>query len=455
MRLFNTLTGRLDPFEVTALPVRIYVCGVTPYDTTHLGHAFVYIAFDVLIRLIEHDGAPVQYVRNVTDVDDPLFERARQTNEDWQQIVRANISRFHDDMQVLGARPPDVEPYVSTEIDWMISLIKSLEAKGHTYAIGDRLYFRVRTFPGYGALGDTSREYQIQRSKETGNDPDLAGKEDPLDFLLWQPSQPDEPAWESPWGMGRPGWHIECSAMSLRYLGPQIDIHGGGQDLIFPHHENEIAQTEAFTAVHPFVRYWVHNGWLFINEEKMSKSLGNIITIREVLGKYGPDGVRIFVLSSYYRSPLNFSEESLESARAGAERLRLAASLPGGQNEPAADPEPYRQRFIQAMDDDLNTPAALAALFDLAREINRARDERRRADEALAVLHELAGVLGLTLREPEAPSAAGPFIELLVHLRNELRARKQFEVADEVRSLACGLAAHGFRNLDGERSNTT
>ncbi|MFN8532021.1 MAG: cysteine--tRNA ligase [Dehalococcoidia bacterium] len=387
MRLFNTLTGRLDPFEVTALPVRIYVCGVTPYDTTHLGHAFVYIAFDVLIRLIEHDGAPVQYVRNVTDVDDPLFERARQTNEDWQQIVRANISRFHDDMQVLGARPPDVEPYVSTEIDWMISLIKSLEAKGHTYAIGDRLYFRVRTFPGYGALGDTSREYQIQRSKETGNDPDLAGKEDPLDFLLWQPSQPDEPAWESPWGRGRPGWHIECSAMSSHYLGNQIDIHGGGADLIFPHHASEIAQSEAASGERPFSRFWLHCGLVRLDGVKMSKSLGNLIFTRDLLKRAGPDAVRLYLLAHHYRTGWDHDEKEFSAARALSEQLTmLAASAPA----PKDQANEQRAAALAALRDDLNTPAAIAVLRSLV-EVG---------SPAGAAIREIGEILGLRFGQP-------------------------------------------------------
>jgi cysteinyl-tRNA synthetase len=267
-------------------------------------------------------------------------------------------------------------------------------------------------------------------------------KEDPADFALWKGAKEGEPAWESPWGPGRPGWHIECSAMSYRYLGATLDIHGGGQDLIFPHHENEIAQSEAYSGKEPFVRYWLHNGWLMFSEEKMSKSLGNIITIRQGLDKYGADGLRLFVLTSHYRAPLSYSEEALESGKRAAERLRLAAMLPGGEGAPSdIEVESYRQRFIEAMDDDLNTPAGLAALFDLTREINRARDEGRGVDEAQATLRELAGVLGLTLREPEAAMGAAPFIELLVSLRNELRGAKQFELADRVRS---GLSELGI-----------
>ena len=272
-------------------------------------------------------------------------------------------------------------------------------------------------------------------------------KEDPADFALWKGAKEGEPSWESPWGPGRPGWHIECSAMSYRYLGETLDIHGGGQDLIFPHHENEIAQSESYSGTQPFVRYWLHNGWLTFGEEKMSKSLGNIITIREGLEKYGADGLRLFVLTSHYRSPLSYSEEALESGKRAAERLRLAATLPGGNGPPADVPvESYRERLVEAMDDDLNTPAALAALFDLARDVNRARDEGRRIEEPQETLRELAGVLGLTLQEPEAAMGAAPFIDLLVQLRNDLREAKQFEQADRARA---GLAELGITLEDG------
>jgi cysteinyl-tRNA synthetase len=262
-------------------------------------------------------------------------------------------------------------------------------------------------------------------------------KEYPGDFVLWKESKPGEPSWESPWGMGRPGWHIECSAMSLKYLGHPLDIHGGGQDLIFPHHENEIAQSESYTDDRkPFVRFWVHNGLMRLAEsdEKMTRHLGNLVPINEVIHKYGADGLRIFVLNSHYRSPITYSEESLEASRRAAERLRLAVATPGGVAEPAADPAPFKERFLAAMDDDLNSAGALGVLFDLAREINRARDEGRSAEEAQATLRELAGVLGLALAAPEGDSAAaGPFIELLVQLRDDLRTAKQFALSDKLR----------------------
>jgi cysteinyl-tRNA synthetase len=259
-------------------------------------------------------------------------------------------------------------------------------------------------------------------------------KRDPADFALWKAAKPGEPTWESPWGPGRPGWHIECSAMSYRYLGATLDMHGGGQDLIFPHHENEIAQAEGFTGVKPFVRHWLHNGWLTLDEEKMSKSIGNIITIREALDRYGSDGIRIFVMTANYRAPLAYSEEALEAGKRGAERLQLAASLPGGDGGAADIPgDEFRERFGASMDDDLNTAGALACLFDLAREINRARDEDRAIDHAQATLRELAAVLGLTLREREAAQGADAFIDLLIELRSDLRNEKQFALSDKVR----------------------
>jgi L-cysteine:1D-myo-inositol 2-amino-2-deoxy-alpha-D-glucopyranoside ligase len=385
MRLFNTLTGRVEPFVPMANPVRLYVCGVTPYDTTHLGHAFVYLTFDVLIRLLEHDGVPVRYVRNVTDVDDPLFERARETNEAWQAIVERNMAQFHADLETLGARPPDVEPRVSSETDEMIALIQALEAGGYTYAIGERLYFRVAAFPGYGALGGLSLEERLERAKSSGNDPSLPGKENPLDFLLWQPSQPDEPAWHSPWGPGRPGWHIECSAMASHYLGPQIDIHGGGADLIFPHHASEIAQSEAATGRRPFSRFWMHCGLVRLDGVKMSKSLGNLIFTRDLLATSGPDAVRLYVLSHHYREGWDHREEDLAAARALAEQLALFASSDSPPNDQALA---LRDAAVQALRDDLNTPAAVASLRSLA-EVGA---------PAGAAIREVGGLLGLQFR---------------------------------------------------------
>jgi cysteinyl-tRNA synthetase len=332
----------------------------------------------------------------------------------------------------------------------MIELIAGLLGREHAYRADGDVYFRVSSKADYGKLSGRHLDAELAGARvEPGE-----GKEHPADFALWKTAKPGEPAWESPWGPGRPGWHIECSAMALRYLGQTLDIHGGGMDLVFPHHENEIAQTEAYTGLQPWVRYWVHHGWLFLEEEKMSKSLGNIVTIRDALDRYGADAIRLFVLTSHYRSPLAHSEEGLEAARLGAERLRLAVSLEGdGRQPPPVDPAPYRERFLAALDDDLNTAAALAALFELAREINRGRDEGRDSEEARAALKGLAGLLGLTLKEPEAPDLVGaqPFIDLLVQVRDQLRAHKLYALSDSIRARLAELGVALEDTAEGTR----
>ncbi len=443
MKLYNTMSRRLEEFAPSGAEVKIYVCGITPYDHAHLGHAMSYIIFDVLRRYLEFRGYRVKHVQNYTDIDDRIIARANSLGHSFDQVAATYIDEFDQEMRDLNITPAHIFPRATQEIPTIVEMTERLIEKGHAYRANGDVYFRVRSKSDYGKL--SGRDVDSLRAGarvEPGE-----RKEDPADFALWKGAKPGEPAWESPWGPGRPGWHIECSAMSYRYLGATLDIHGGGQDLIFPHHENEIAQSEAYSGQQPFVRYWLHNGWLTFGEEKMSKSLGNIITIREGLASYGADGIRSFVLTSHYRAPLTYSEEALESGKRAAERLRLAATLPGGEG-PAADfeVEGFRERFVSAMDDDLNTPAGLAALFDLAREINRARDEGRGVEEAQAALRELAGVLGLTLREPEAATGAAPFMDLLVELRNDLRAAKQFELADTVRSR---LAELGITLEDG------
>ncbi len=443
MKLYNTMSRRLEDFTASGDEIKIYVCGVTPYDHAHLGHAMSYIIFDVLRRYLEFRGYRVKHVQNYTDIDDRIIARANSLGQPFDQVAATYIDEFDQEMRELNITPAHIFPRATQEIPTIIQMTERLIENGHAYRANGDVYFRVRSKADYGKL--SGRDIDSLRAGarvEPGEQ-----KEDPADFALWKGAKEGEPAWDSPWGPGRPGWHIECSAMSYRYLGATLDIHGGGQDLIFPHHENEIAQSEAYSSTQPFVRYWLHNGWLTFGEEKMSKSLGNIITIREGLERYGTDGIRLFVLTSHYRAPLTYSGEALESGKRAAERLRLAATLPGGEG-PAADieVEGFRERFVVAMDDDLNTPAGLAALFDLAREINRARDEGRSVEEAQAALRELAGVLGLTLREPEAATGAAPFIDLLVELRNDLRAAKQFELADTVRSR---LAELGITLEDG------
>ena len=437
------MSRRLEEFSPSGDEVKIYVCGITPYDHSHLGHAMSYIIFDVVRRYLEFRGHRVKHVQNYTDIDDRIITRANSLGQPFDQVAATYIDEYEQEMRDLNITPAHIFPRATHEIPTIIEMTERLIARGHAYEADGDVYFRVRSKSDYGKL--SGRDVDSLRAGarvEPGEQ-----KEDPADFALWKAAKPGEPSWDSPWGPGRPGWHIECSAMSYRYLGATLDIHGGGQDLIFPHHENEIAQSEAYSGEQPFVRYWLHNGWLTFAEEKMSKSLGNIITIREGLDKYGSDGLRVFVLTSHYRAPLSYSQEALESGKRAAERLRLAATLPGGDGPPADVPvETYRERFVEAMDDDLNTPAALAALFDLARDINRSRDEGRGIEEAQASLRELAGVLGLTLREPATAMGASPFIDLLVELRDELRDAKQFELADRVRSR---LAEAGITLEDG------
>ncbi|HWO73165.1 MAG TPA: cysteine--tRNA ligase [Dehalococcoidia bacterium] len=437
MRLHNTLTGRVEEFTPQDdMRVLMYVCGITPYSESHLGHAMSYIVFDTLRRYLEYRGYQVRHVQNYTDIDDRLIIRSEREGVPMSEIAERYIAEYAREMQELNVLPAHVYPRATEEIPTIIEMIEGLIEKGYAYVGPPRdgskdVYFRVEKKEDYGKLSKRSLESMLAGARVEP----LEGKENPMDFTLWKAAKPGEPSWDSPWGPGRPGWHIECSAMSFRHLGPQIDIHGGGHDLIFPHHENEIAQTEAFTGKVPFSRYWLHNGWLQLGEEKMSKSLGNIITIRSALDRYGADAIRLFVLGSSYRKPLSYSEEALEAAKNAAERLRNAASAEdAGSGEPL-DASAYRDRFVQAMDDDLNTAQAISILFELARDINRARDAGRSVREAQAVLRELAGVLGLRLEAPsDGAMAAAPFIDLLVSLRKELREAKQYALADRIRS---------------------
>ncbi len=429
------MSRRLDEVAATDGEVKMYVCGITPYDHAHLGHAMSYIVFDVLRRYLEFRGHRIRHVQNYTDIDDRIIARASAQGLSFDQLAQSFIDEYEQEMREMNIAPAHVYPRVSQEIPQIVDLVSSLINKGYAYAADGDVYYQVQKKADYGKLSGRDIDSMIAGARVEPS----KGKTHPADFALWKASKPGEPAWDSPWGSGRPGWHIECSSMSLRYLGDTMDIHGGGQDLIFPHHENEIAQSEAYTGVQPSARHWVHNGWLFLDQEKMSKSLGNIITIRECLDQYGADGIRVFVLTSHYRAPITYSEDGLAAGKRAAERLRRAVALPGGHAEPSPDPKPSRQRFMEAMDDDLNTAGALAVLFDLARDINRARDEGRCAEDAQATLRELADVLGLTLREPEGTATAGPFIDLLVELRTDLRDRKLYDVADSLRERLAGL----------------
>ena len=446
LKIYNTLTRQketLIPLEPGK--VKLYVCGMTVYDYCHLGHARVMVVFDMVTRYLRHSGYAVNYVRNITDVDDKIIRRANDQGLRMEELTEHFITAMHEDEAALGVLPPNSEPRATAAIDHMLALIQTLMDKGHAYVgkNGD-VYYAVNTFGPYGRLSGRNLE-ELRAGERVDID---TAKQDPLDFVLWKMAKPGEPAWESPWGPGRPGWHIECSAMATHCLGNHFDIHGGGMDLQFPHHENEIAQSEAATG-EPFVNLWMHNGFIRVNEEKMSKSLGNFFTVREVLKSHKPEVVRFFILNSHYRSPLNYSSENLTEAHAALTRLYTAMrGLPvAGQGlvpaDHATDITEFRQRFQAAMEDDFNTPIALAVLFDLARETNRIRQEQ--ADKAglyAHLLHQLGGILGLLQTDPESflkgdgghdGSLTDEAIERLIEARLEARKNRDWAEADRIR----------------------
>jgi cysteinyl-tRNA synthetase len=428
MKVFNTLSGQKEEFRPKGKTVNIYVCGVTVYDDCHIGHAMSYVLFDVIRRYLEFKGYKVKHVQNFTDIDDKIINRANQLGVSSSELAAKYIDEYFRDMDALNIERAHVYPKATEEIPKIIEVIQGLIDKGYAYESDGSVYFRVKNFPGYGKLSHQALDDMISRgSSEEGK------KEYPLDFALWKAAKPGEPFWPSPWGQGRPGWHIECSAMALRYLGKSLDIHGGGQDLIFPHHENEITQSESFTGTAPFARYWLHNGLLQFGEDKMSKSLGNLITVKQALERYSPDAIRLFILGSHYRSPLTYSEETLRAAEVGMERLRQATRDGGGSGgKSVLDAEPFKRRFIDSMDDDFNTAQAAAVLFDLVREINRAREENFDVADARNTLVELAKVLGFTLEEPARPPLdAGPFIELLSEFNHEFRRAPRHDLKVE------------------------
>ena len=449
MRLYDTLAGQTKQFDSPNGRVRMYVCGITPYSSSHIGHAMSAVSFDVIRRYLEYRGFDVLHVQNFTDIDDKMIVAANERGIEVSDLAGANIQEYVEAMETLNVAPAHEYPRATQEIDKIVEIIQGLIDKGYAYDVDGDVYFRVRRDEDYGKLSHRSVD-DLQDGARIEID---ERKEDALDFALWKSQKPGEPAWDSPWGMGRPGWHIECSAMSIKYLGESIDIHGGGQDLVFPHHENEIAQSESFTEIEPFARFWLHNGMLRLDGEKMSKSLGNIISLPEALELYEPQALRLFFLSSHYRSPLFYSEETVRSQERAIGRLRQAMRVESGDGDPA-DAQAFKDRFIEAMDDDVNTPRALAALFDLAREINRSHDERDAdVSDAQDTLAHLADVLGLDLSEPDAAAnaAAEPFIELLVELRSDLRAARQFAHADRIRDRLTELGV----TLEDTPSGTT
>jgi len=451
MKVFSTLSGQKEEFLPQGDEVRMYVCGVTPYDDCHIGHAMSYIIFDVIRRYLQFRGYKVKYVQNITDIDDKIIDRANQLGVSTRELAQKYTDSYFADMDALNIGRADIYPRATEEIPKIIEVIQGLIDKGHAYSAQGSVYFRVRSVPDYGKLSHRSLESMMSAECAVAGE----DKEHPMDFALWKAAKPGEPSWPSPWGQGRPGWHIECSAMSLRYLGDSLDIHGGGQDLVFPHHENEIAQSESFTGIKPFAKYWLHNGLVQLGKDKMSKSLGNLVTIKEAVEKYSADAIRIFVLGSYYRSPLTYSEEALGAAAAGLDRLVQAYSRDdpvGGKGE-ALNAEPYRKQFIEAMDDDFNTARALGVLFDLARAINEAADASISIDKAQSTLVSLAReVLGLklpriiyvevsekislraTVDAKVIPGTVQARVSRLVDERSRCREAKQWQQADEIRS---------------------
>lgn len=468
MQLYNTLSRRKEPFKpLTPGKVGLYACGVTVYDDCHLGHARSCVAFEVLVRYLKRRGFKVTWVRNFTDIDDKILRRAQEQGRSWQDVAERYIASFRDDMAALGIPPAQIEPKATEHIPQILELIQRLVDTGFAYAGGGDVFFRVRRFPGYGKLSGQKPE-DMEAGARIEVDPN---KEDPLDFVLWKGSKPGEPAWESPWGPGRPGWHIECSAMSMHYLGETFDLHGGGQDLVFPHHENELAQSEAATGK-PFAHYWLHHGLLTINAEKMSKSLGNFFTVKEVLARFPAEVVRFFLINCHYRSPLDFSDAALAEAETALLRLYtclarikdvlrqhpdLQRQHPINSYPAALTLEEYhrfgslRARFDAAMDDDLNTAQALGYLFETVRLLNRLLETPASDPGYLTILAEmhaelvdLAWVLNLlqadphsmisTLRQKAADLKITPAeIEQLIAARTQARKDKDWSRADAIR----------------------
>jgi len=464
MKVFNTLSGQKEEFLPQSDTVTMYVCGVTVYDDCHIGHVMSYIVFDSIRRYLEFRGYKVKYVQNFTDIDDKIINKAQQLNIPANELAEKYISEYFRDMDALNIKRADIYPKATEEIPKIIEVIQRLIEKDFAYESQGSVYFQVDRFPNYGKLSHQNMEEMVSKASLNAEN-----KNSPLDFALWKAAKPGEPSWVSPWGNGRPGWHIECSAMALKYLGESIDIHGGGQDLIFPHHENEITQSESFTGKDPFVKYWLHNGLLQLSGDKMSKSIGNLVTVKECLKHFSPDAIRLFILGSHYRSPLSYNENNIEASEIGMQRLRQAATRDGIESlaKMKLDSEPFKKKFIDSMDDDFNTAQAIAVIFDLAREINRGLEEKLDVSRARQTLIELAKILGFTLEEPArlplefgplaelakhwqselanrlgqtiekpatSPLDAAASVEMLISMRNELRRAKQWQMADKIRN---------------------
>ncbi|MFU2078972.1 cysteine--tRNA ligase [Avibacterium endocarditidis] len=454
LKIFNTLSREKEVFTpIEANKVGMYVCGVTVYDLCHIGHGRTFVCFDVIARYLRYLGYDLTYVRNITDVDDKIIKRAIENKETCDQLVDRMVIEMYRDFDALNILRPDVEPRATHHIPEIIDIVEKLIQRGHAYVAenGD-VMFDIESFPQYGKL---SRQDLSQL--QAGARIEISEiKKNPMDFVLWKMSKPNEPSWDSPWGKGRPGWHIECSAMNSKQLGDHFDIHGGGSDLMFPHHENEIAQS---CCAHDgdYVNYWIHSGMIMVDKEKMSKSLGNFFTIRDVLNHYNGEVVRYFLLTAHYRSQLNYSEENLNLAQGALERLYTALR----DTVPSVAPqggEEFVAQFKEAMDDDFNTPNAISVLFEMAREINKLKGEdKTKANQLAARLRELGDILGLLQQDPESFLQAGADddevakIEALIKQRNEARAAKNWAAADEARNQ---LNAMGIVLEDGANGTT-
>lgn len=401
MELYNVLHKRIETFESKDASVSVYVCGITPYDTTHLGHAFTYAAFDVIIRFLEFKGHSVRYVQNVTDIDDDILRQGRQVGEDWQALGDRWTAHFIRDMTMLNVRPPDHFPRATDFVPAMVTTVQQLLKAGVAYESGGSVYFHIDAWQEFGKLSCIPREDMLSIANERGNIPDDPKKKDPLDFVLWQAEAPDEPAWDSPWGRGRPGWHIECSTMSSILLGNTVDIHGGGRDLIFPHHECEIAQSETASGQQPFVRFWMHTAMVRHEGEKMSKSLGNLVMVHDLLKTWSADALRLYLASHHYREPWSYNAEELAESERLAQRLRAAVTAIGGSGA-SLDPVDLKTALVDALDDDLDTSTALTMLGRLADETLEAADAGLDVRAAQEALRELSRIFGLW------PDAKGP-----------------------------------------------